>query len=308
MKKSIFILGSFNVDLVSHVDEFPLPGQTIQSVSCETSCGGKGANQAYAASVHDVNVSFLCKLGRDAFADFAREQLSARTQQKSLIISTPSFPTGVANINVRNVDKENTIVLNLGSNKSFTKQDILSVQHEIMSSDIVMVQLENNLDAIAHVLQIAKSASVRTLLNPAPFNPSVFDLLPYVDIITPNESELEALTQMPVNSLDQTKAAAKFLSEQYQLSTILVTRGSRGALCYHEYHFLEVANIQAKAMDTTGAGDAFNGAFAAKLIEQNSIEEAAQYANAFASLAVEKKGASNIPTQQEALNRLSQFQ
>ncbi len=159
-----------------------------------------------------------------------------------------------------------------------------------------MVQLENNYDAIEHALKLAHGANITTLLNPAPFSTQVSLLLPLVDIITPNETELEGLSGMSVSTLDETKQAVLAFSKSSEIQTIVVTRGAKGALCYQDNTFTLIPSVDnVNVVDTTGAGDAFNGALAAKLANGFNLEEAAQYANYYASRAVARKGASNMP-------------
>ncbi|MCL1079197.1 ribokinase [Parashewanella spongiae] len=296
MKNKIFILGSFNVDIVSYLDDFPLPGQTIEATNSEIICGGKGANQAYAASQNGVEVNFLTKIGKDGFAHFAKEQLGLRIKQNNYILETEKAATGVANIFVRGADKENQIVINLGANKCITEKEVQYYKSLIEESDILMVQLENNFDAIACALKLAHDANVTTLLNPAPISPQISRLLPLVDIIIPNETELQGLGKMPVSSLDETKKAVLAFSKSSGIQTIVVTRGAKGALCFQNNIFTLIPSIEnVNVVDTTGAGDAFNGALAAKLANGLNLEEAARYANFYASLAVAGKGASNMP-------------
>ena len=296
MKSKIFVLGSFNVDIVSYLSDFPLPGQTIEATSSEIVCGGKGANQAYAASQNGVEVNFLTKIGKDGFSHFAKEQLSLRSKQNNSILESATAATGVANIFVRDTDKENQIVINLGANKCITNDEIDNQKSLIENSDLLMVQLENNYDAIEHALRLARDANITTFLNPAPFSTQVASLLPLVDIITPNETELQGLSGLPVSTLDETKQAVLAFSKSSEIQTIVVTRGGKGALCYQNNTFTLIPSVEnVNVVDTTGAGDAFNGALASKLANGFTLEDAAQYANYYASRAVALKGASNMP-------------
>lgn len=307
MKPKIFVIGSFNVDLIAYVDEFPLAGQTLNANSNHIGCGGKGTNQALAIAQHNVDVRFITKVGQDHFASMAKQQLSKWQNLTPIILQDPQAHTGMANIVVRERDSENTIVLNLGANLTITREDIDVHRHSIEQASILVVQLENNLDAIEYAIQIAKQAGVKILLNPAPFRKEMVPLLPYVDILTPNETELNSLHSYDMTDPQNCRCAIKQLTHSTGISSVVLTQGAKGSLVYQDGSFQQIPAVSASPVDTTGAGDSFTGALAVKLAMQESIITAAQYANVYASLKVEKQGASNMPSAIEAEKKLAQI-
>ena len=305
MKNRVFVFGSYNVDMVSVVKEFPLPGQSIKAKQFSLGSGGKGANQAFAAKQNGADVSFLTKIGTDEFAPFARAQLSERGFCHSHVIESDQHGTGIANIFVRESDKENMIAINLGANSSVSLEEVRRYEGEIAHSKVLVVQLENNCDAVLEALTLARQHGVTTILNPAPYSGSATAMLPFTDIITPNETEAMQLTGLPIHSLEDAKRAAETLKQMADIKVVILTLGSKGALCFDgkTHHLLE--GVEAKVVDTTGAGDAFNGALAAQLADGVALHQAVRYATAYASLAVERRGASNMPDGTLVPQRLS---
>lgn len=295
MNDRVFVLGSYNVDMVSVVDEFPLPGQSITSKSFDLGSGGKGANQAYAAQQNGAEVTFLCKIGTDQFSTYAQNALEKCNFYRLHLLKSGEHPTGMANIFVRESDKENFLAINLGANGCFTQQEISLFEPEIGQNKALLVQLENNPDAILSTMKIAQKHNVTTILNPAPYSKEVKELLPFTDIITPNETEAKKLTGITIKCLDDAKMAARILNSIDKVANVVITLGSQGALAYdgQEYHFVE--SFKATPVDTTGAGDAFNGALVSQIAKGVALSEAVRYATAYASLAVERKGAANMP-------------
>ncbi|MGF1733450.1 ribokinase [Photobacterium kasasachensis] len=295
MKNRVFVFGSYNVDMVSVVEEFPLPGQSVTSKGFNLGSGGKGANQAYSAQQNGADVTFLSKIGTDQFSTYAQKALERCNFYRLHLLKSDEQSTGMANIFVRESDKENFIAINLGANASVTKQEIRRFQPEICESKVLLVQLENNLDAILSTMKIAQKHNVTTILNPAPYSKEVTELLPFTDIITPNETEAKKLTGITIKCLDDAKMAARVLNSIDKIANVVITLGSQGALAYdgQEYHFVE--SFKASPVDTTGAGDAFNGALATQIAQGTSLADAVRYATAYASLAVERKGAANMP-------------
>ncbi|ANQ25722.1 hypothetical protein BA894_04365 [Vibrio natriegens] len=295
MNDRVFVFGSYNVDMVSVVEEFPLPGQSVMSKGFSLASGGKGSNQAYAAQQNGADVTFLCKIGIDQFSTYAHNALEECNFYRLHLLKSTEQPTGMANIFVRESDKENFLAINLGANGSFTKQEIRSFQPEIRENKVLLVQLENNSDAILSTMKMARKHKVTTILNPAPYCKEITALLPYTDIITPNETEAKMLTGITIKCLDDAKMAARILNSLDKIANVVITLGSRGALAYdgQKYHFVE--GFKAIPLDTTGAGDAFNGALASQIAQGVALSDAVRYATAYASLAVERKGASNMP-------------
>ncbi|QQX81430.1 DeoR family transcriptional regulator [Shewanella sp. KX20019] len=294
MNNKVFILGSFNVDIVSTLERFPQPGETLHSLSNNIGAGGKGANQAYAAAKAGASVTFMTKIGKDQFSHFAKEHLASTGIEKTIIVESDISPTGNALIYVCEATGENMIAVHSGANTEVTQDEVLQAEQHIIGANLLLTQLENNIDAIEQTMQIAHAHGVKVVLNPAPYHDDTPSLLKYVDVITPNETEASLMTGIEVNSLNSAKLAAQKIN-QMGVNTVVITRGAQGVLLYENERFSEVAAIKCVVTDTTGAGDAFNGALVAQMVTGAKLFEAAKYANAYASLAVEREGAANMP-------------
>lgn len=310
----VIVIGSFVQDLTFNCADFPKPGETILGRFL-TGPGGKGSNQAVAAARAGAQVGFIGAVGRDAFGAGARAFQEAEGI-RWLVAEKPEQPTGAAAILVNRLG-QNEIVVALDANESLTPADVDPHADALRAARVVVTQLEANLAAEAHALQIARSGGVTTILNPAPmrvdFDPA---LLTNVDILIPNETEFCAL----INLLPQTKATADLgfneqkleslsedllhkLCRELGVGTVIVTLGARGCLVSRSESYALIPALPGiKAVDTTGAGDAFVGAFAAALAELGleEIERAARFANAGAGLSVTKPGtAPAMPTRAE---------
>ncbi|GIU16459.1 ribokinase [Shewanella sp. c952] len=294
MNNKVFILGSFNVDIVSTLERFPQPGETLHALSNNIGAGGKGANQAYAAAKAGANVTFMTKIGKDQFSHFAKEHLATTGINNTIIAESDSTPTGNALIYVCQQTGENMIAVHSGANTDITQQEIKQAEQHIVGADLLLTQLENNIDAVKQAMQIAHAHGVSVVLNPAPYHNETPSLLKYVDMVTPNETEASLMTGIEVTNLDSAKQAAEKMS-QMGVNKVVITRGAQGVLLYENGRFSEVAAIKCVVTDTTGAGDAFNGALVAQIVKGDSLLDAARFANAYASLAVEREGAANMP-------------
>ena len=305
MAGKVCILGSFNVDIVAKVARFPKGGESLMALGSTLGPGGKGANQAMAASHAGAIVHFVSKVGTDQFSQFAFDHLSASDIHSFKLYQTDEEPTGSAIIYVSQEDGENMIAIYSGANKTITDAEIAELTPELAQSDVLLVQLENNLSATLNVLKLAQTLGVRVIMNPAPFSRDVLSCMNFIDILTPNETEASLLSGIEITDLASAKDAALAIV-QLGAQCVIITMGSQGALLYDQRQFQHISAFPALSVDTTGAGDAFNGALAAALADGQSIAQAATYASAFASLAVEREGASNMPDREQVLTRLAQ--
>ncbi|WP_455815376.1 ribokinase [Pseudomonas graminis] len=301
----VCILGSFNVDIVAKVARFPKGGESLLALGSTLGPGGKGANQAMAASRAGARVHFVSKVGTDQFSQFAFDHLSASDIHSFRLYQSDVEPTGNAIIYVSQEDGENMIAIYSGANKTLTDGEVAEMTHELAGSDVLLVQLENNFSATLNAMKLATTLGVRVIMNPAPFSTDALACLQYVDVLTPNETEASLLSGVEVNDLDSAKEAALAIVRQ-GAKRVIITMSSRGALILENGQFQHIAAFPALSVDTTGAGDAFNGAFAAALAKGQTIAQAATYAAAFASLAVEREGASNMPDHPQVVARLAQ--
>lgn len=304
MGGQVCILGSFNVDIVAHVARFPKSGESLMAKKNKIGPGGKGANQALAASHADTMVHFITKVGTDQFSQFAHNHIASSQINSFTLYQSETEPTGSAVIYVSEEDGENMIAIYPGANLTITHDEITAIEEKLKNADVLLVQLENNLDAIAHAMTLAQSLGVKVVLNPAPYCVEVLPLLKNIDIITPNETEASLMSGIEITDLATAKLAAEKI-HTLGVNTIIITLGSKGSLIFDGKTHQHVKPFIAKPVDTTGAGDSFNGAFCASLAKGQSIYQAATYASAFASLAVEREGASNMPSHQQVLQRLN---
>ncbi|NDL64444.1 ribokinase [Acerihabitans arboris] len=300
----VCILGSFNVDIVARVERFPKGGETLLATGSTLGPGGKGANQAMAASRAGANVHFVSKVGKDQFSQFAYDHLSASDIHSFTLYQSDTEPTGNAIIYVSQQDGENMIAIHPGANKFITDDEVAAMSDDLADAGVLLVQMENNLPATLKVMKLAKELGVTVILNPAPYSPEVFECLEYVDVITPNETEASLLSGIEVIDMASAKRAAQKITD-LGARKVIITMGARGALLQDGNHFHHIPVFPALSVDTTGAGDAFNGAFAAATAMGQSMVQAANYASAFASLAVELEGAANMPTAEQVHTRMA---
>ena len=298
MKKAkITVIGSYNTDITVSVPHLPKNGETVIGTSMKMNAGGKGSNQAVAAYMSGADVSFIAKVGCDDMYRTGFDLYEKIGMDKSLIISDPDTSTGVATIEVDAKTAENRIVVIPGANMAMTADDVRRYREVISSSDILLLQLEISREAIIEAVKTAKESGVKIVLNPAPYSDVVFDVIKDVYMITPNETELDLIA--PGHGGDYKLAAEDVL--RMGCKNIIVTVGSKGSYYKGEAGELSVAAKKVKAVDTTGAGDAYNGALCTALAEGADIKQAMTFASAYASLSVTRHGAaSGMPSRSEA--------
>jgi ribokinase len=285
MTAKIVVVGSFNTDLTAYMEKMPRPGETLSGRQFVTGPGGKGSNQAVAAARLGADVTFIGRVGQDVFAEIAFGIWRAEGINTDYVVRDPDHATGVAPIWVD--DKgENSIVVVLGANLHIHKGDIDAAVKRIAEADVLITQLEINYDMVAYALQVARQHGVRTILNPAPAGHLPPEVVALADYITPNETELEALSNNASSSVEE--AARSLLTTPQQ--TVVVTRGADGAQWVRQQGSLRLPTFKVDVVDTTGAGDAFNGGLAVALAEGKSLDEAIRFANATAALCVTKPG------------------
>lgn len=305
MKGKVCILGSFNVDIVAKVERFPKGGESLLALGSTLGPGGKGANQATAVSRAGARVHFVSKVGKDQFSQFAYDHLTSSEIHSFTLYQSDTEPTGNAIIYVSQENGENMIAIYSGANKTISEDEVAAIAPELEDSDVLLVQLENNFAATLSAMKLAKALGVKVILNPAPFSGHALECLEYVDVITPNETEASQLSGIDVKDLASAKEAAQRIVSQ-GARRVIITMGSRGALLFDGNQFQHIPAFPALSVDTTGAGDAFNGALASSIANGQSLVQAATYAAAFASLAVEREGASNMPDKAQVSARLAQ--
>jgi ribokinase len=287
--KPIVILGIFVADTAYRAERQPKMGETILGTSFVLGPGGKGSNQSVAAAMAGGKVHFITRLGDDAFADIARATWAKAGVVPEVKVDAESY-TGAAYIFIENATGNNAIIVSPGAAGRVSVQDVEEKADLIRSAAIFVTQLEQPIPAALRALQIARAAGVTTILNPAPAATLSDEMLALCDYVTPNESEAEALTGMPVTTVDEAKAAAGALLSK-GVGAVVITLGDKGAL-YHDANRTEhVPVISAgPVVETTGAGDAFNGGFAVALAEGRDVIEAVRFGCATAGISVTRPG------------------
>jgi ribokinase len=275
--------------MVIRTDHLPAPGETILGGIFFMNPGGKGANQAVAAARLGGKVTFICKTGNDVFGRQSAQLFEEEGIDTSYLLSDPEKPSGVALITV---DKhaENCIVVAAGANGTLIAADLKENKKVIQQSSIVLLQLEIPLETVSYVAETASASGKTVILNPAPACQLPDSLFPHISVITPNENEAEVLSGVKVVNIDSAKIAAAKIKDK-GVKNVIITIGKNGALVLSGDKYTHVPAIKVTAVDTTAAGDVFNGALSVALSENKSIEEATSFACKASAIAVTRLGA-----------------
>ncbi len=297
--KPIVILGIFVADTAYRAARQPKMGETILGNSFVLGPGGKGSNQAVAAAMAGGKTHFVTRLGRDAFADIAQATWAKAGVQPEITIDDDSY-TGAAYIFIEEATGNNAIIVAPGAAGRVSIADVEAARVLIESAAVFVTQLEQPIHPAQHALSIARAAGVTTILNPAPAAALSDDILALCDYLTPNETEAEALTGLPVTSILTAEAAADALLAK-GVGAVIVTLGSNGALYRDRTTSVHVPVISAgPVVETTGAGDAFNGGFAVALSEGRPVIDAVRFGCATAGISVTRPGtAPSMPSRAE---------
>lgn len=295
----VVILGVFVADTAYRAARAPRMGETIMGESFALGPGGKGSNQAVAAAMAGADTHFITRLGRDPFADMALATWAKAGVTPAITQHSDSY-TGAAYIFVEAATGNNAIIICPGVAGTINEADIDARSDLIRSASVFIVQLEQPMAAAMRALQIARDAGVRTILNPAPAAPLPEGMLALCDYVTPNETEAEALTGLPVTTVDEAIAAARVLRTM-GAGAAIITLGDKGALYHDAVQTVHVPVISAgPVVETTGAGDAFNGGFAAALANGADPISAVRFGCATAGISVTRAGtAPSMPARAE---------
>ena len=303
MAGKVFVLGSFVVDLMCRTPHLPTPGETVFAGPFKMGPGGKGSNQAIAAARAGAGVTFLTQLGEDLFAKLALDTFKAEGIPLTHIHQTAEHETGAALIMVED-GAENMITVSVGACNHLTQVMLDKAKADMSSADVFLTQMETNLDVMFAGLKLAKEHGLTTILNPAPVQDIDLASLRDVDIITPNETEASKLTGITVTCPKTAEEAADKLMAA-GVKTVIITLGKQGALvCDGAQTTLVPAFDVGKPVDTTGAGDGFNGGFAAALAAGEDIISATKYGCAVAGLSVTRLGTAPAMPQQSEIQKL----
>ncbi len=293
---SIVIVGSANVDLTTFNDTFPRPGETIFGKKFDLGFGGKGANQAVAARLCGASVGMVAKVESDLFGPATIKNFESQGIDATYVRIAEGVSSGVAPIFV-DPSGQNRIIVVKGANDTLSPEDVDVAAPLLRKADIIVLQFEIPLRTVYHTVHFAKSNGIRCIVNPAPAQLVDLKELCPADYFIPNESEAEAITGIPVQSLDDARKCAQTLLQQ-GMQRIVITLGARGSLVAGPDRVEHIPAFNVQAVDTTGAGDAFIGSFAVFLAEGLPEKEALQRANLYAALSTTKVG-----TQKSFCNR-----
>ena len=285
--KTIYVLGSLNMDLVIESDVLPDKGQTICGKNFSTCPGGKGLNQAIAAAKLGGKVKMLGAVGYDVFGQKLINALKKYNVDVTNVKMKSEIPSGIAMILLH--ENDNRIILDLGANLTLTKSDVDSFLADALEGDIFLTQLENDVEIVGYALQIAKEKKMMTVVNPAPSNPKILNFVNYIDILTPNSGELFDLLE------------GKSSTEDLNIHSIIETKGEDGYCIYEGSNKFSAPAVKVEVVDTTGAGDTFNGALCYRLsIERHLNKGVIDFACLAASISTTRKGSSiSSPTLDE---------
>tara|TARA_E500000081_G_C6114178_1_gene344308 strand:- start:71 stop:988 length:918 start_codon:yes stop_codon:yes gene_type:complete len=295
---SISILGIFVADLCFFGDEIPVPGKTVLGKKYIIGPGGKGSNQAIAASRAGGDVSFVTKLGKDNYADMALKLYQEAGVNTQAVILDSNLNTGAAGILINQQTGENAINVIPGAAATIDHKFIDDNLSIIKNSKIFLTQLETSIDATMYALKMAKENGCSTILNPAPARNLPYDCFKNIDFFTPNETEASFFINQSIESEKDCQSAAKVLLDK-GVKNILITLGDKGCFFKNqeEEFLLPAKKLSFPVVDTTGAGDAFNGAFSVALSKNKNYKEAIEFANLVAGISVTREGAANsMPT------------
>ncbi len=301
---SVVVIGSANMDLVINVPRIPRIGETIIGNRSAIFFGGKGANQAVAASRTGSDVCFICKLGQDVFGERIRTHLLQEQMPEDYILIDRENPTGLAQIWVSE-GGENSIVVAPGANMNLVIEDILPFRQIIANAEVVLLQLEIPLDTVLFIIELCHKSSTKIILNPAPAQDLPSTILPKISILTPNESEAEQMTGIAVTDLESAHLAGVKLIEQ-GIKCVIVTLGQKGSLLCSPQVVKHFSSFRVRALDTTAAGDVFNGVLASSLSVNQTMEEAIVRASAAAAISVSRPGAQSSAPLGEEINKFLQ--
>lgn len=305
VQSRLLVVGSLNMDLVMRVERLPRPGETVKSLAFQTHGGGKGANQAVAAARLGATVAMIGAVGRDDYGGRLLGVLRQDGVDVTHVRQLEDTPTGTAMI-VVDVRGQNQIVIVPGANDAITFDQLQRGFAAKRDAAVCLLQLEIPMEMVKAAAKMAKEAGMTVVLDPAPAAPLADDLLRYVDVITPNETETFVLTGVEVTDPRSAERAARVLLDR-GVGAAVIKMGAQGAFLHHGAATYYKPAIPVEAVDTTAAGDAFNGSFSVAISRGDTLAEAVDYAVAVGALTVTRAGAiPSLPTSGEVSRFLAE--
>lgn len=296
--KRICVIGSINIDLVVRVGRFPYPGESVTAINFSEHSGGKGANQAVALGKLGTDVYFIGKVGTDSYGNLLLKSLEESGVKTDFVFKDYQDHSGISLIYVNN-SGENCIVNYMGANNNLTMENIRKALKLIKSADIILLQLEIPLNIIFNIIRKFYKLGKTIILDPAPYKPIPFDILSNISILTPNQTEIEQLTNIKVNNEQDSYKASKFLIDK-GANVIINKLGSKGAFLIDKNNSNLIPTFDVKRVNSIGAGDAFNAGLAYGISKNKSLYESVLIGNLVASLSVTKEGVQeSMPTKED---------
>jgi len=299
-KEGVLVVGSANMDLVAQCSRFPLPGETIFGNKFQMFPGGKGANQAVSCARLGMKTYFIGKMGEDDFGKKLSKTMIADGVDLSCLMTDKTENTGIGLITIDS-NGQNEIVVISGSNMKLYPEDITNNKDIFTRTRVVLTQLEIPQNTVNETARLAAENDNILILNPAPAREITDEIYPLIHYLTPNETELQILSNMMVSDVASAEKAAGIILKK-GVGNVIVTLGEKGALLVNKYHTELFSTQKVAVVDTTAAGDAFNGALAYSLAANKEIADAISFANKVASFSVTKMGAqSSLPGKYEIM-------
>ena len=296
--------GSLIVDVTGFAPHLPVEGETTKGTTVRFGPGGKGNNQMTAAHRAGCEVQIISRRGDDVLGQILKKHYRTEGMSEKYVMVDPDGETGSALIEIDETTAQNRIIVILGANDDIKREDILLAESDFANCDAVLTQFETTVEAVIAAKELANKYQKPLILNPAPYinvPASVFD---GVDYVTPNETEAEQFTGIAVNTIEDCRAAAQKLMEM-GVKNVIITLGVRGAFYTNGKDEVVVPSIKVKAVETTGAGDAFNGGLATAIAEGMPIKQALQFATCTAAISVTRLGsAPSMPQRVEILEMM----
>lgn len=307
MQPQIFVIGSFVMGLTIRAARLPVAGETLMGHGSNLGVGGKGFNQAVAASRAGTNVQIILCIGRDTFGKIARETLEKEHIATDYLFELENESSGCGFVTLLD-SGENTIIIDAAANNKLTPEMVKSASGEIAKSKILMAQLEVSDDTVEEAFILAKAHNCLTILNPAPARKIPLSILKNTDILTPNETEAKIILGLPPGDNISPEAVAEKLLLT-GVKTIIMTRGKKGALIISEKEMINICAQKIETTDPTGCGDCFNGNLAHALAKGNTIKEAVESAVYAGTYCAQYLGViDGLPTSEELLGFIKSFQ
>ena len=302
--KNIVVIGSSNTDMVVKTSHLPAGGETVLGGTFFMNAGGKGANQAVAAARYGNRVVFVAKTGDDLFGKQVLKSLEQDNIVTDYVFVDKENPSGVALITIDS-EAENCIVVAPGANMSLSPADIDVAAEEIRNADVLLMQLESPVETVTYAAKMAAEAGVPVILNPAPApaEPLSEELLKNLYLITPNRSEASRLSGIEVKDMESAYRAAKAIRDMGP-KCVIITLGNEGSLLDDGAMPMRVEALKVEAVDTTAAGDTYNGVLASVIAEGRSLIEAMREANVAAAISVTRMGAQPAAPTREEINEM----